>query len=157
MRIIRRTLQVAGTFLNKSYSPNRWEREASFKNTSPPLSSSDILSVRSDVLDTPLAMYKHGAANDLLSHGLAGANVQSAQFKMKPSSDRHLQGGFVHHGSDDFKHCLERTPLHVRITTYLSYFILIVTGHLRDFFGFRINPQAYAHLRKKNVRRVAFL
>ncbi|KAJ3352361.1 serine palmitoyltransferase component [Entophlyctis luteolus] len=122
---------------------------AAFKNASAPLSSSDILSAPSDVvLDAPLAMYKHAAAaDDLHPHGAA---VQGPHSKGKPSSDRHLQGGFVHRGSDDFEHCLEKTPLHVLITTYLSYFVLIVTGHLRDFFGFRINPQAFAHLRNKN-------
>ncbi|KAI8619851.1 pyridoxal phosphate-dependent transferase [Chytriomyces sp. MP71] len=42
------------------------------------------------------------------------------------------------------------TPLLVLVSTYLSYFILIVCGHVRDFFEFRFKPQATAHLRVKN-------
>ncbi|KAJ3413900.1 serine palmitoyltransferase component [Chytridiales sp. JEL 0842] len=50
---------------------------------------------------------------------------------------------------DDMEHCIEKTPLFVLVTTYISYFILIVFGHIRDFIGSRINPKAYVHLRAK--------
>ncbi|KAI8619557.1 pyridoxal phosphate-dependent transferase [Chytriomyces sp. MP71] len=59
-------------------------------------------------------------------------------------------GGFVNHGAEGLEHCIEKTPLLVLVSTYLSYFILIVCGHVRDFFEFRFNPQATAHLRVKN-------
>lgn len=37
-------------------------------------------------------------------------------------------------------------PLFVLVTTYLSYFILIVFGHLRDFIGKILYPSAFKHL-----------
>ncbi|RKP11897.1 pyridoxal phosphate-dependent transferase, partial [Piptocephalis cylindrospora] len=37
-------------------------------------------------------------------------------------------------------------PLFTLLTTYLSYAILILTGHIRDFFGILLNPTYYAFL-----------
>lgn len=45
---------------------------------------------------------------------------------------------------------IEEAPLFTLITTYISYFILIVYGHVRDFFGMRLRPQDYSHLKAKN-------
>jgi len=46
---------------------------------------------------------------------------------------------------------LEQGPLLVLITTYLSYFILICFGHVRDFFGKRFRPKDYKHLMHQKV------
>ncbi|KAI8827567.1 serine palmitoyltransferase component [Chytriomyces hyalinus] len=94
-----------------------------------PLSSADLLS-QTPLLDAPTGMFK--------------------QEKLDDKRKTEELGGFVNHGAEGIDHCIEKTPLHVLITTYLSYFILIITGHLRDFIGFRLNPQAFAHLRNKN-------
>ncbi|KAJ3320357.1 serine palmitoyltransferase component [Boothiomyces sp. JEL0866] len=41
---------------------------------------------------------------------------------------------------------VEETPLIHLITTYISYFILIVVGHVRDFIKRRTNPELFKHL-----------
>jgi len=41
-------------------------------------------------------------------------------------------------------------PYYVLLTTYISYILLIVIGHMRDFFGKRFRPLRYVHLLPKN-------
>jgi hypothetical protein len=48
---------------------------------------------------------------------------------------------------DDQEHCIEKTPILVLVSTYLSYFILILFGHMRDFFGFRFRKEQYKNIR----------
>lgn len=45
---------------------------------------------------------------------------------------------------------IEETPLYVLIVTYFDYFILVLLGHIRDFFGKIFNKKAYTHLREHN-------
>ena len=45
----------------------------------------------------------------------------------------------------------QHAPLYVYLTTYFSYMVLIVYGHIRDFFGQRFRPDNYKHLREQNV------
>lgn len=49
-------------------------------------------------------------------------------------------------------HIEEDPPYYILLTTYFSYLILIILGHLRDFFGKRFNAYAYKHLMPSNVR-----
>lgn len=51
-------------------------------------------------------------------------------------------------------HVDEEPPYYILITTYLSYLIMIVFGHLRDFVGKRFCPDAYRHLMPSNVSSV---
>ncbi|KAG8897697.1 serine palmitoyltransferase component, partial [Tulasnella sp. 408] len=44
----------------------------------------------------------------------------------------------------------QEPPYYVLFSTYLSYLILIVIGHMRDFFGKKIVPQKYSHLMPSN-------
>ncbi|KAK9369549.1 pyridoxal phosphate-dependent transferase [Lipomyces kononenkoae] len=44
----------------------------------------------------------------------------------------------------------EEPPLFFLLTTYISYLILIIFGHVRDFFGKRFKKAQYAHLIKQN-------
>ncbi|OUM57610.1 hypothetical protein PIROE2DRAFT_17352 [Piromyces sp. E2] len=44
----------------------------------------------------------------------------------------------------------EEAPFYVLITTYLSYLILIIFGHIRDFFGKIFKSGEYAYLRHQN-------
>jgi len=46
----------------------------------------------------------------------------------------------------------EYAPLYVFLTTYFGYAVLIIFGHIRDFFGKRFRPENYKHLREQNVR-----
>lgn len=43
-------------------------------------------------------------------------------------------------------HFDEDPPYYVLLSTYLSYVILIIIGHVRDFFGKRVYPHYYTHL-----------
>ena len=42
-------------------------------------------------------------------------------------------------------------PYFILMTTYISYLLLIVLGHVRDFFGKRFYPKSYEHLVPVNV------
>ncbi|KAJ3131036.1 serine palmitoyltransferase component [Physocladia obscura] len=119
---------------------------AHFKANQPPLSSADLLTAA--VVDAPFGMYKSDTDSSSAQAKSADTTKYLETAAAEPSSVP--TGGFVFHGNNHGEHCIEKTPLHVLITTYLSYFILIITGHLRDFIGFRTNPAAYAHLRNKN-------
>jgi serine palmitoyltransferase len=55
----------------------------------------------------------------------------------------------------------EDPPYYILITTYISYLLMIIYGHSRDFIGKRFFPDAYRHLIPGNVgssllRRMAF-
>ena len=48
---------------------------------------------------------------------------------------------------------LVEPPLKVVIQCYLSFFVVIVFGHIRDFFGKIFLPAKYAYLKASNVCR----
>jgi serine palmitoyltransferase len=50
----------------------------------------------------------------------------------------------------ELDHNIESVPLIHLITTYLSYFILIVVGHIRDFIRKRLYPEKFAHFSVKD-------
>lgn len=41
---------------------------------------------------------------------------------------------------------MDEPPYYYVLTTYISYLILIIFGHVRDFFGKRFKPEKYKHL-----------
>lgn len=91
----------------------------------PPLSSADLLRSDGGLLlnnDTPATgmMYKH--------------------------PETYLAKGATPPPVEDQEHCIEKTPLVVLVTTYISYFILIVFGHIRDAIFFRLDRKRFAHL-----------
>ncbi|KAL8873322.1 MAG: hypothetical protein Q9174_001198 [Haloplaca sp. 1 TL-2023] len=45
---------------------------------------------------------------------------------------------------------LDDPPLFFFITTYISYLVLIIFGHVRDFFGKRFRGKHYRHLQARN-------
>ncbi|KAI4178519.1 MAG: hypothetical protein L6R41_008357 [Letrouitia leprolyta] len=45
---------------------------------------------------------------------------------------------------------IEDPPYYYLITTYISYLILIIFGHVRDFFGKRFREKHYRHLQQRN-------
>ncbi len=49
-------------------------------------------------------------------------------------------------GGDFPKPVMDEPPYYYLLTTYLSYLILIVFGHVRDFFGKKFHKQDYRHL-----------
>lgn len=52
---------------------------------------------------------------------------------------RHLGGEFQ-------APIMDEPPYYYVLTTYISYLILIIFGHVRDFFGKRFKPEKYNHL-----------
>lgn len=54
-------------------------------------------------------------------------------------------------GSKILSFAEEEPPYYILVTVYLSYLILIVLGHLRDFVGKRFCREAYSHLMPRNV------
>ena len=45
---------------------------------------------------------------------------------------------------------LDEPPYYYLLTTYISYLILIIFGHIRDFFGKRFRQEHYRHLQARN-------
>ena len=45
---------------------------------------------------------------------------------------------------------LDEPPYYYLITTYISYLVLIIFGHVRDFFGKRFRQENYKHLRERD-------
>lgn len=45
---------------------------------------------------------------------------------------------------------MDEPPYYYLMTTYLSYLILIIFGHVRDFFGKRFRGEKYRHLQPQN-------
>jgi len=47
----------------------------------------------------------------------------------------------------------DEPPQYYFVTTYISYLILIIFGHVRDWFGKRFKEKKYSHLKTQNVCR----
>ena len=45
---------------------------------------------------------------------------------------------------------IDEPPYYYLLTTYVSYLILIIFGHVRDFFGKRFREEHYRHLKARN-------
>lgn len=45
---------------------------------------------------------------------------------------------------------MDEPPYYYLLTTYISYLILIIFGHVRDFFGKRFREEHYRHLKARN-------
>ena len=45
---------------------------------------------------------------------------------------------------------MDEPPYYYLLTTYISYLILIIFGHVRDFFGKRFREERYRHLKARN-------
>jgi serine palmitoyltransferase len=85
-----------------------------------------------DKYDTPLSSADLIASKPLLeAHSLY--NAESVDSKI------------------DHSELIEETPLWVLVTTYLSYFILILYGHFNDLIDSIFNPQKFKHLKTQNV------
>lgn len=55
-----------------------------------------------------------------------------------------------HPGGDFPDPVLDEPPYYYLLTTYISYLILIIFGHVRDFFGKRFREEHYRHLQARN-------
>ncbi|MCJ1313895.1 serine palmitoyltransferase component [Agyrium rufum] len=55
-----------------------------------------------------------------------------------------------HVGGDYADPIMDEPPYYYVLTTYISYLILIIFGHVRDFFGKRFYEEHYRHLKPRN-------
>ena len=136
------------------------QRSASYKSNYP-INSSDLLGFKSSNLGMNQNINGEreggGAVGD---HHLS----KSPQHMIPPLYESGLvkgingdigmsgKGGLeknARHG-DQEDDAAEQAPLLYLITTYFSYLILIVTGHIRDFFFYRLYPSQFKHLSVQN-------
>jgi serine palmitoyltransferase len=55
-----------------------------------------------------------------------------------------------HVGGELTKPVIDEPPYYYILTTYISYLVLIIFGHVRDFFGKRFRPESFRHLTASN-------
>lgn len=55
-----------------------------------------------------------------------------------------------HQGGEFPEPVMDEPPYYYLLTTYISYLILIIFGHVRDFFGKRFREEHYRHLQARN-------
>ena len=55
-----------------------------------------------------------------------------------------------HQGGEFPEPVMDEPPYYFLLTTYISYLILIIFGHVRDFFGKRFREEHYRHLQARN-------
>lgn len=86
--------------------------------------------------------------------------------KVPPTSEQvfhTLHSEFGHCTNEEYRHVSqhvpgksvatleEEPPYYILLSTYFSYIVMILFGHLSDFIGKRFNPRSYQHLRPHNV------
>lgn len=73
---------------------------------------------------------------------------QHAQFgPLNSAAHRHTSR---HQGGDFPEPVLDEPPYWFLLTTYISYLILIIFGHVRDFFGMKFKEDKYRNLKARN-------
>jgi serine palmitoyltransferase len=55
-----------------------------------------------------------------------------------------------HQGGEFPRPIEDEPPYYYLLTTYISYLILIIFGHVRDFFGMKFKEDRYRHLKARN-------
>ncbi|KAH7337886.1 serine palmitoyltransferase 2 [Rhizoctonia solani] len=130
----------------------RADTSARQRRSGPTPSSTPALSFSSSITDPD-------SENDMLELDSPLARPQG----MPPTSNtpafttRHVEFGHcanesyrhtsVHPAGQPFKHAEEQDPpYYVLLCTYVSYVVLIVIGHMRDWFGKRFWKESYKHL-----------
>ncbi|KAL2075741.1 hypothetical protein VTL71DRAFT_684 [Oculimacula yallundae] len=71
-----------------------------------------------------------------------------AQFGPLNSQNHRYVSQYVE--GNTMEHILDEPPYYYLLTTYISYLVLIIFGHVRDFFGKRFRPENYKHLKAAN-------
>jgi serine palmitoyltransferase len=132
--------------LTSFFSPNRSARSVS------PSAASPTLSVPSIRVSPPGAEYEHprpSSAPDYSRNWQEEAK-KNAQFgRIGDHSHRHVSRHPK--GVPVPQPVMDEPPYFYLITTYISYLIFIIFGHVRDFFGKRFKQSEYAHLREQDV------
>ena len=132
--------------LTSFFSPNRSTRSVS------PVAQSPTLAVPAIRVSPPGAEYDHprpSTAPDYPRNWQEEAK-KNAQFgRIGDHSHRHVSKHPK--GTTVPQPVMDEPPYFYLITTYISYLIFIIFGHVRDFFGKRFQQSKYAHLREQDV------
>ena len=140
------SISKASSKLTSLFSSNRSARSVS---SSP---HSGVFSVPSIHVSPPGAGYEHPRPLSPLNYACKSAEEVKKNAQFGPIGDhshrhvsRHPEGLSVP------LPILDEPPYFYLITTYISYLIFIIFGHVRDFFGKRFKQSQYAHLREQDV------
>lgn len=131
--------------LTSFFSPGR-----STRSVSP---ASPTLSVPSIRVSPPGAEFDHPRPSSAPDHSYKWQEEakKNAQFgKIGDQSHRHVSRHPK--GQPVPAPIMDEPPYFYLITTYISYLIFIIFGHVRDFFGKRFKQSQYAHLMEQDVR-----
>lgn len=102
-------------------------------------------------------------------HELSDANEDGLAYpRVPPTSEQvftTVHTEFGHCSNDEYRYTSQHNaahpvkgiveqdpPYYVLLTTYMSYILVIIFGHLRDFFGKRFKALDYRHLLAHDVR-----
>ncbi|KAI9816816.1 MAG: serine palmitoyltransferase component [Pycnora praestabilis] len=156
---------------------SKGNRLAQFFSTSPKSKTSEALSATSALLAAaqgPASPQISSASLSLPTISLSTATAESSIMDEPPTTlfqppspaearrlaRAHAQFGPLGHQSHRYtsRHqggefpdpVIDEPPYFYLITTYLSYLILIIFGHVRDFFGKRFREQHYRHLQARD-------
>ena len=134
--------------LTSFFSPGR-----SIRSASPASPTSPTLSVPRIRVSPPGADYEQHPRP---------ASAPDYSFKWQEEAKKNAQFGRI--GDHSHRHVsrhpkgqpvpqpiMDEPPYFYLITTYISYLIFIIFGHVRDFFGKRFKQSQYAHLMEQDV------
>ncbi|KAJ9107764.1 hypothetical protein QFC20_003709 [Naganishia adeliensis] len=113
--------------------------------------------------------YNGGKANQVGGHAQdgtmlnvpsgAGAGAQTGAVMGGKSGAKHEEFGFCMNQNWRYTSQYDpkareaeelQPPYYILLTTYFSYLVMICLGHIRDFWGKRLYPQSYSHLKPSN-------
>ncbi|KAJ3303905.1 serine palmitoyltransferase component [Kappamyces sp. JEL0829] len=114
-------------------------QRSSINNFQPPLSSADFSGFSSPLKSAGF----DGGANDAKDQLLSSQKDSGIDLLAPPLYQQERK-------EPELTEHAESAPLIHLMTTYFSYLILIITGHVRDFFLYRLRPQQFQHLKVQN-------
>lgn len=76
--------------------------------------------------------------------------LQKSHASFGPLGSRSHLYSSAFEGGDFPDPVLDEPPYFIFFSTYISYLILIILGHIRDFFGKRFRAKHYRHLKQQN-------
>lgn len=110
------------------------------------------------MLEEKLKAQKH-LSSDMRGHGNGVTGQPPTSYDSSADGTTLLHSEFGYCANQDYRYTsqhpkgtalpdpIEEEPSYfIVLTTYVSYLILIVIGHARDFFGKRLFPKSYRHL-----------
>ena len=114
-----------------------------------------------------------GSSEDTVLHEV-DENIDGLSYpKVPPTSEQvftTVHTEFGHCGNENYRYTSKYNPKHpmegvreqdppyyILLTTYISYILVIIFGHIRDFFGKRLKAAAYRHLMPHDVSFSAVL